>query len=81
MASIRLSDDVYEIAHQISTEKGLGSVRTTIEAVFRTCYPHWLNGACVGQPLPPGQTIGPASPATPAIPETLDVAAELDSVL
>ncbi|MEM9903904.1 MAG: hypothetical protein AAF921_02630 [Cyanobacteria bacterium P01_D01_bin.44] len=75
MASIRLSEDVHQIAQHISQTRGLGSTRVAIEAVVRTCWQHYLSGNCtVVTTTPQG-----ARPLT--IESNIDAATALDSVL
>ncbi|MDA0265482.1 MAG: hypothetical protein O2890_13940 [Cyanobacteria bacterium] len=70
MASIRLSPDVEQAAQQLSEEMGLGSVRTAIEAVFRTKWQDYRSGCGC-------KSNGP----TPVPDEPINAAMALDDVL
>jgi hypothetical protein len=71
MASIRLSPDVEQAAQQLSEEMGLGSIRTAIEAVFRTKWQDYrAGGGGQSKPVP-----------LPSPEQPIDAAAALDDVL
>lgn len=78
MASIRLSPDVEQMAQQLSDEMGLGSLRTAVEAVFRTKWQDYRAGGCDCPKTPPSIASASLAPSTN---EPLDALAALDSVI
>lgn len=74
VGTIRLSDDVAQLAAQVAEAKGLGHPKIAVEAVFRTCYQRYLDGDCGHRP--PATGPGPIPYDAP-----INAASALDDVL
>lgn len=81
MPQTRISEDVWELAAQVSDRMGLNSPRLAIEAIVRVCASHYTSNSLY--PPVPAQAVQLVKPEKPEVTATtaIDASAELSNLM